>query len=106
MNITHTYIAPLWPLALLLAAINLSALVLPLPVLFQMLANACLSIHLACLVAASLAKVSYHQVQQCEEELFSGKDEGFSWSHIWQVVQYPLMGCLVLLGLYYLITNS
>ena len=63
MNITHTYIAPLWPPLLLLIITNLSGLIAPLPVILQMLINACVTIHLGCLISASLTKVSYQEVR-------------------------------------------
>lgn len=63
MNITKTYIAPLWPPFLLLTLTNLLGLIFPLPVIIQMLLNACISIHLACLISSSLTKVSYRYIK-------------------------------------------
>lgn len=73
MNIKQTYVGLLWPSLVLLVLTNLTGLVLPLPVLLQMLLNASLSIHLSSLISASLTKVAYQEVQECEEELLSSK---------------------------------
>jgi hypothetical protein len=54
-----TFIAPLTPPLLLLAAVNLLPLIYPPPVLVQLLLNAILSIHVGTLFSSSLTKASY-----------------------------------------------
>lgn len=96
------YIGSPWPPLLALTLTNLICLLIPLPVILQLLLNSCLIIHLGVILSCTLSKASYQQIQQSEQKMLSVIDQPSGFSYAWQILQYPVMGCLFLLTLYYL----
>jgi hypothetical protein len=59
------YIKPISPPLFILAALNLTAIFYPLPVFFQLMLNACLTLHVGCILSAGMGKASYKEIDQC-----------------------------------------